>query len=151
MEGGASGEVVFGGDLESSRLWTLVSHEEKPGMPPNQDRIADAKLELIRNWIVDGAVERLGGQPRTVKKPNWQFEPAESTRAYGTGVMPEGMTQQPVDVPSRPATVTSLATSPTAPLIAVAGQRQVVLYHTETGDLLGVVPFPAGVPQQVQL
>jgi hypothetical protein len=38
MEGGSSGEVVFAGDLDSSRLWALVNHDEEPYMPPNQDR-----------------------------------------------------------------------------------------------------------------
>src|SRR6266481_1982144 len=29
----------------------------------------------------------------------------------------------------------------------VGGQKQILLYHTETLDLVGVVPFPEGVPQ----
>src|SRR6056297_1278881 len=42
MEGGGSGEVVYDdGDVEGSRLWQVVSHEDTPIMPPNQDRIAD--------------------------------------------------------------------------------------------------------------
>jgi mono/diheme cytochrome c family protein len=46
MEGGSSGEVVYESDPDSSRLWTLVNHDETPYMPPNQDRIADAKLAI---------------------------------------------------------------------------------------------------------
>src|SRR5262245_11709170 len=44
MEGGSSGKVVFPGDLDSSRLWALVSHSEEPSMPPMQPKLADAKL-----------------------------------------------------------------------------------------------------------
>ena len=31
--------------------------------------------------------------------------------------------------------------------MAVAGQKQVALYHTESNDLLGVIPYPEGIPQ----
>ena len=40
--------------------------------------------------------------------------------------------------------MTALAASPWAPLVAVAGQKQVLLYHADTGELLGVLPFPEG-------
>ena len=36
--------------------------------------------------------------------------------------------------------------SPWAPLVAVGGQKQVLLYNSDTLDLLGVLPFPEGVP-----
>ena len=36
MEGGSGGEVVVGGDLDNSRLWALVSHQEEPNMPEPQ-------------------------------------------------------------------------------------------------------------------
>ena len=44
----------------------------------------------------------------------------------------------------------SLATSPWAPLVAVASQRQVLLYNTNTLDLVGVFPFPEGQPNVVR-
>src|SRR5206468_9874745 len=43
--------------------------------------------------------------------------------------------------------ITALASSPWAPLVAVGGPKQVLLYHADTLDLLGVLPFPEGVPQ----
>ena len=43
--------------------------------------------------------------------------------------------------------ITALATSPWAPLIALGSQRQVLLYNSDTLELLGVLPFPEGVPQ----
>ncbi len=42
--------------------------------------------------------------------------------------------------------LTALAASPWAPLVAVGGQKQVLLYHTETLEPLGVLPFPEGFP-----
>src|SRR5262245_29159514 len=34
MAGGSSGEIVFAGDVEGSRLYALVAHKEEPFMPP---------------------------------------------------------------------------------------------------------------------
>src|SRR5947208_16910208 len=42
--------------------------------------------------------------------------------------------------------ITALASSPWAPLVAVGGQKQVLLYNSDTLDLIGVLPFPEGVP-----
>jgi hypothetical protein len=42
--------------------------------------------------------------------------------------------------------VTALAASPWAPLVAVGGQKQVLLYNSDSLDLLGVLPFPEGTP-----
>src|SRR5260370_3225641 len=53
---------------------------------------------------------------------------------------------EPVVHTSHGNAVTALASSPWAPLMAVAGQRQVLLYHSDTLELLGVLPFPEGVP-----
>ena len=64
--------------------------------------------------------------------------------------MPVGLFKQPVLYTKRPGQVTALATSPWAPLVAIAGQKQVSLYHTESGDLLGILPFPEGIPQVVR-
>lgn len=46
MTGGAGGECVIPGDLESSRLYALVAHLETPKMPPNQDKIAECATEF---------------------------------------------------------------------------------------------------------
>ncbi|MDH3717402.1 MAG: hypothetical protein OES79_04710 [Planctomycetota bacterium] len=49
MEGGSSGEVVLAGDLESSRLWGLVSHQETPEMPPEKERLPDDNWRSFEN------------------------------------------------------------------------------------------------------
>src|SRR5262249_34095936 len=56
------------------------------------------------------------------------------------------LTLEPVVKVSRASAVTALASSPWAPLVAVAGQRQVLLYNSDNLELLGVLPFPEGVP-----
>ena len=57
-KGGATGAVVVPKNVEGSRLWLLVSHEEAPTMPPDSDRMPKKSLETIRAWIRDGALNR---------------------------------------------------------------------------------------------
>ncbi|HEX4143413.1 MAG TPA: c-type cytochrome domain-containing protein [Pirellulales bacterium] len=147
MQGGAGGAVILPGDLDGSRLWALVSHSEEPKMPPNQDKLADAKLQTIRAWILGGALENAGSTAKAAKKPAMNLSlSAGSAKPTGPAILPEGLWRQPVVSTSRPGAVTALASSPWAPLVAVAGQKQVLLYHSDSGDLLGVLPFPEGVP-----
>jgi hypothetical protein len=148
MRGGAGGEVVFPGDLESSRLWALVSHAETPKMPPEQDKLPEPKLNLIKQWILDGALESAGSKARVVKKPNLDLNSSAGIqKPSGPPPMPEGLFRQPFVVTKRGAAITAMASSPWAPLVAVAGQKQILLYNTDTAELLGVLPFPEGTPQ----
>ncbi|MCA9268587.1 MAG: hypothetical protein KDA41_08960, partial [Planctomycetales bacterium] len=147
MEGGSSGEIVFGGDLDSSRLWSLVNHDEEPFMPPKQDRLAEEKLAILRQWIEQGALENSGSTAVVKKKPSLAFSSGGGGVKPGEAPLPESLWKQPIVYTQRPAAITALAASPGAPLIALAGQRQIVLYHSETGQTLGVLPFLEGVPQ----
>jgi hypothetical protein len=146
MAGGASGEVIAAGDPDSSRLWGLVSHAEEPKMPPEQDKLPDAKLEVIKAWITGGALENNGSVAKMKKQPTVNLAAtAGAARPAGPPPMPEGLARQPVVYTPRAAAVTALACSPWAPLAAVAGQKQIALYNTDTGKLLGMLPFPEGV------
>ena len=150
MTGGGSGEVVFEGDLDSSRLWALVSHVEEPHMPPNQSRIADAKLELIKRWIESGALQDAGSKAVVKKKASVALAGPVGTGRPESPAMPEGVLKQPVVSTPRAGSVTALAASPWAPVVAVAGQKQIVLYHSDTARLLGILPFPEGIPYVVR-
>ena len=59
MSGGSSGEVILAGDKDSSRLYSLVTHAETPKMPPMQDKLAAAKLDVLSKWI-DGSLRAPG-------------------------------------------------------------------------------------------
>ncbi len=147
MKGGSGGEVVFPGDLESSRLWALVAHIESPKMPPEQDKLPDAKLNVIKQWILDGALDNANSKIKTQKKPALELQVGGgSQKPAGPPPMPVGLTHEPFVVTQRPGAITALAASPWAPLLAVGGQRQVLLYHSETAELLGVLPFQEGTP-----
>ena len=67
----------------------------------------------------------------------------------GPAAMPESMFREPIIYSDKAAAVTSVAASPWAPVIAVAGQRQVSFYHSDTAQLLGIAPFLERAPQQL--
>lgn len=147
MQGGAGGTVVEPGDPEASRLWKLVSHQESPAMPPEQDKLSDEKLAIIKAWITGGALENSGATAKIKARPKFEMKATGGfVRPEGPPPMPEKISRQPVAYSPRKGAVTALACSPWAPLAAVAGVKQVALYHTDSGELLGVLPFPEGIP-----
>jgi len=146
MEGGGSGAVIEPGDPDSSTLFLLASHKKEPHMPPKQDRLPQESLEIIRSWISGGALENAGSKPKPKAKAEIALSAAPTKRPDGPPPLPEGLAVETVTRTPRPNAITALASSPWAPLVAVGGQRQVVLYHAETFELLGILPFPEGVP-----
>jgi mono/diheme cytochrome c family protein len=52
--GGEHGAVVVPFDAEASRLYQLITHEQKPHMPPGK-KLPDTDIEILRRWIEDGA------------------------------------------------------------------------------------------------
>ena len=148
MAGGASGAVLKPGDPDGSRLLSLVSHKEEPHMPPKSNMIAAEKIETIRQWLATGALENSGSKA-VAAKPKVEIALTGVTKGKPAGPPPmpgSKLSLEPLVRASRANAVTALASSPWAPVFAVAGQKQVALYHTDTLDLLGVLPFPEGVP-----
>jgi mono/diheme cytochrome c family protein len=147
MEGGASGAVIEPGDLDSSWLWDLINHNDQPNMPPNADKLPADKLALIQKWIEGGALKDSGSKAVVKKQPTMDLSlSAGAGKPEGTAAMPEGLSKLPVVVSQRAGASTGIATSPWAPLAAVAGQHQISLYHTDSNELLGILPFPEGIP-----
>ncbi len=149
MAGGSGGELVTAGDLESSRLWALTAHVEQPKMPPNQDKIADAKLDLLKRWILQGMPENDGSEIMAPKVDLSAMGAVSQSRPEGAPPMPTSMLKQTPLYTERAAAISALAASPWSPLIAVGGQEQVTLYHSQTGELLGILSFPEGEPQTI--
>ena len=145
-KGGASGEVVSPGDVDGSYLFKLVSHTDEPHMPPGGGKIPAEKIEILRQWIAGGALKDSGSKA-VVKKPAVSLAmTAGAARPAGPPVMPEGVSRRAAVYTARPAAITALAASPWAPLVAIGGQRQIVLYNTDSCELAAVLPFPEGIP-----
>ena len=60
--------------------------------------------------------------------------------------MPEHVLLEPPVIAPRASSVNAIASSPWAPLLAVTGQRQVLLFDTNSLELTGILPFPEGDP-----
>lgn len=149
MQGGASGASVEVGDSGASYLYSLISHQSEPYMPPNSDRLPDETLEIVRKWIEAGAPETASSKVSLKKKNNVSLavDVSAGARPEGPAPMPDVLNLEPVVHTTATTAVAAVATNPWSKLVAVAGQKQVVLYHSETLDPLGVLPFPEGRPR----
>jgi WD40 repeat protein len=146
MQGGGSGAVVEAGDPDNSRLYLLCAHEEEPKMPPNAAKLPDADLATLKAWIEAGAPETSGSVIAMKAKPKVEFklDPASIGKPQGPPAMPESVLTEVVLASPRPNAVVAMAASPWAPLVAIGGHKQVLLYNTQTKHLCGVLPFPEG-------
>src|SRR5207244_6625879 len=106
-------------------------------------------LETIRQWILGGALENSGSKAKIANKPKFEIALSSINKGKPEGPPPMPsmrLSLEPVVHTSHANAVTALASSPWAPLLAVAGQKQVLLYHSDTLELIGVLPFTVGVP-----
>ncbi len=150
MQGGSSGEIVNAGDPDSSRLFRSVAHLEEPFMPPKADKLTEPRLKVMRDWISGGLLENSGSKAKA-GKPAFKMELAQPStgKPEGPPPMPEHLVLAPAVTSQRPATPSDIASSPWAPLIALAVPKQVLLYNTDTLRLEGVLPFPEGTPSSL--
>jgi hypothetical protein len=149
MGGGSSGAAVKPGDPDNSLLFKVMAHTSEPFMPPKSPKLPQASLDIIQKWIAGGAPENAGSKVTVAQKPKVDFSMPSVAKGKPAGpppMPPASMRLEPVVRAARDTAVTSLASSPWAPLVAVGGQKQVLLYHSNTLELLGVLPFPEGTP-----
>ncbi|MFM9061609.1 MAG: c-type cytochrome domain-containing protein [Pirellula sp.] len=149
MAGGSSGEVLVAGDLDASRLYALTAHKEQPTMPPMQDKIAQAKIDLLKTWVEQGMPENSGSAIRKPMANAAAISVAAAGRPEGPPPMPASVLKQTPLYTAKASSISALGAAPWSPLIAVGGQRQVTLYHSVTGQLMGILPFPEGEPQSI--
>ena len=151
LRGSGSGLVVVSGNPDGSKLWKALTHAEEPFMPPNRPRLADRELAVFKKWILDGLLENAGGKAVAAVKPgaDLALNPDDVAKPEGPPPMPGKLPLEPVVHTARMRPITGLATSPWAPVAAVAGQRQVLLFNTDTLELLGILPFAEGEPVEV--
>jgi hypothetical protein len=149
IAGGASGQVVSGGDPDASRLFKLVAQTEEPKMPPDGGKIPDAEIELLKAWIAGGLLEKSDSKAMLSARPkvNIALAGAAVDKPTGPVAMPTDLLLEPVLHLDRGFASSSIASSPWAPVVAVAAPKQVFLFHADTNELLGVLPFPEGFPQ----
>jgi len=152
LKGGGSGPVVVAGNVDSSKLWKALTHAEEPTMPPNKPPLPEKELAVFRGWIAGGLLETSGSKALATAKPALELTlklPA-SAKPDGPPPMPPELPLDPLVHAKRGNPVAALAASPWAPLLAIAGQKQVLLYHATNAQLLGILPFPEGQPADLK-
>ena len=150
MAGSSGGKIALSGDGGTSKLFTVAVHTEEPVMPPEGDKIAKKDAELIRTWIDGGLLENKGSKAKKRPKPAFTLGSIPTgKRPEGPPPMPQDLLLEPVVTPTRSTVVADMDASPWAPLIAITGQRQILLYHSDTFELIGVLPFPKGNPETI--
>ncbi len=150
LAGGSSGDVIAEGNTGGSRLYQLMTHAERPFMPPDQDPIPKEQIELVRIWIEQGMPENAGSKIKRVNNAAAaMIQNVAIGKPEGPPPMPERVLTEPVIETSRAAAIAAMAASPWSPLLAIGGQKQVALYHSQSGELLGIIPFPEGEPHSL--
>jgi len=147
QKGGSSGAVVVPGDPGKSRVYKLSAHLEEPKMPSADKKIPDAQLALLKTWIEQGARENAGAKALVPKATvDIGLKSVTKGRPAGPPPMPAfgKLKLDPVVTARRAGAVLALATSPWAPLAAIGGQKQVILYNTDTAQIVGILPFTHG-------
>ncbi len=151
MNGGSGGAVVDAGNPQASRLWTCSSKKEEPFMPPEGAPLEAKDLALLSKWIAGGVLQAKGSVAKKSNKPKVDLTFAGGAgKPTGAVARPENVLLEPVVVTLRTSAVTAMAASPWTSLLAVAGQKQILLYDTDTHDLAGILPYPEGYARSLK-
>src|SRR5262245_60795861 len=152
LKGGGSGAVVVSGNPDSSKLIKALTHAEEPTMPPNKPPLPEKEQAVFKKWIAGGLLETSGSKAVAATKPSVDLtlKVSDDGKPAGPPPMPKELSIEPVVHTSRSYAINGLTASPWAPLVAIAGQKQLLLYNTTNLDLLGVLPYAEGQPFDVK-
>lgn len=143
MKGGSSGPAVKAGSADTSLLFRVMAHLEEPEMPPKKPKLEDKQLEIIRQWIAAGCLERPGGEVAKAKDAALNMElKAPGGGPVGPAPLPENWPVLNLPAVEKSGPVIALAASPRAPLLAVAGHERILFFNTESKQPAGVLAFP---------
>ena len=146
LAGGSSGDVALPGDPDASLVYLLAARLQEPHMPPRGEKIEKSQLILIKNWVAQGMLPTASGKPMKKKKSSVNLTLTSSSlgKPDGPPPMPKHLALEPAVVTARPFAPSAMATAPWSPLVALAGQKQVLLYNTESLEIAGILPYEEG-------
>jgi hypothetical protein len=151
MNGGSGGAVVDAGNPQGSRLWTCSAKKEEPFMPPEGAPLDAKDLTLLSKWIAGGLLQAKGSVAKASNKPKVDLSFAGGAgKPTGPVARPENVLLEPVIVTPRTSAVTAMAASPWTSLLAVAGQKQILIYDTDSHELAGILPYPEGYARSLK-
>ena len=138
MRGGGGGSVIVPGNAARSRLMRLVTHAEKPVMPPEGAKLPDAELDVLRKWIAAGAPEKPGAGA-VAASSGFATKPKTAVAAAAPpalGLVDPG--------PRRKVPLLAVASHPQKPIAAVAVDGEVMLIDFDRMRFLASLSFPHG-------
>ena len=144
LAGSASGPVVVPGNPQASPLYLLAAHLESPKMPPNKPRLSQRELTKLSKWISTGLSDEAKGMrglnaPQSIPSvtPENPSNTTIDTRGDNTlapqGTSPLRLAQ--VRPLSEKNIIRAVSVSPLAPLVAIAGNGQVLLWDAQSNTL----------------
>ncbi|MCW1883250.1 hypothetical protein OKA04_00815 [Luteolibacter flavescens] len=147
MKGGSGGKIAEPGDT-GAKLIAVVMHTAEPKMPPEGEKLGGDQIGLLKAWIEGGLLENKSSSARKPTKPKFDtaLQSSADQKPEGPPPMPVDVLLDPPVVAPRASSVNAISSSPWAPLLAVTGQKQVLLFDTNSLELAGVLPFPEGDP-----
>jgi len=145
LAGSDNGKVLESGNPSGSLLVKCIKQTEDPKMPPKGDKLSDADIAVFEKWIAGQLLETVNGKAVAASN-NVQVAVVSLEKPSGPPPMPGDLPLDPVVQTKTTNALVALAASPWAPLVAVGGQKQVVLYNTDTLQPLGILPFSEGFP-----
>ena len=148
--GGGSGRTLVPGEPEQSRLYLMVSQQERPFMPRGEDALLQDQVALLRTWIEQGACETVAAARAflAAREAAARASAAPDAAAAMAGPVPKDLPVVPLHLPDRSGPVKALARSPNAPLLAMPGLHQVLLFDPSMQPL-GVLPIDAAAVEQI--
>jgi mono/diheme cytochrome c family protein len=119
LAGGDSGPVILPGNSKGSVLirYATGENDDKVIMPPKGERLSAAQIQLLRNWIDQGAEWPDGSEPELAKpSEHWAFKPLNrpAVPVPGGSVISDRVVSEPVSAKGADASTGGKASSPTA-------------------------------------
>jgi hypothetical protein len=122
MAGGEDGPAITAGKPEDSEAYTLIVTDESRRMPPRDKGAAvpQAKAEIIRRWIAEGAKLDVGLDPKAdiVAEIRRRWVPPTPPKAY-----------------AKPIVVNAIAFTPDGQSIVAGGFHELTVWSIESGAL----------------
>lgn len=148
--GGGSGKTITPGEPEQSRLYLMVTMQERPFMPKGEDPLTAEQQALLRTWIEQGASETTAAARAFVgsRLAAASIVPGDDVAMASAGPLPHELPEVAIAHPERSGAVKALQRSPNAPLLAMPGLRQVLLYDGALQPL-AVLPIDEATVEQL--
>jgi len=150
MMGGGTGAVVMAGPASDSRLFRLVNHDESPNMPPEQSKLPDSEIDVIRQWIESGLRADKDAAPKESAKIATTVVPAKPPVveiAAAALRLESPMTTSVANAPP----ATAVATHAAAAFVAVGSDGQILFYDATSLELKGALAFEEGRVRRLRL